>query len=266
MKQRLFMLLTIAILVWGCGQKKKETEKVATPAPAEEIESVPILYLPPFQTLFTTLNVLETSAFDAALQEEELLPGKDIYISAYALGALTAKAIIATKSRSKSMLKKYASQMIDYSNLIGIHDEILKLADELNEQIKNDDWVTLEKTLDKYKVKVEANLHGMSDYDTLTILQVGGWTEGLNRICYILTNNYEQELTQVINQRAFVNSMIDNMGKFIDESLYEQKFVKTAQKNYKEIKTILYSGETYSKEQVEKLLKLTEDIKKSIRG
>jgi len=262
MLKKLLYLSLIVLLFVGCGKKKDEN--------VEEVKQVDpqmyyLLEMPSFSKLFSVLDYLSTEDFDKALVQEDLEPGKDLYISAFMLGRLSADAVIATKSRSKSKLESYAKQMMDASSLLGIHEDILLLSDELNALIKEDKWIELEATLDKYKTNVEANLHEMEDYDTVTLLQLGGWTEGLNRITFLLKDNYKESQTRIIKQEGILNNLIKNLNEMIDPNVQQEPFVKLSVENYKKIKDIIVSSDTYSLQQVEEIFKLTSEIKESVK-
>lgn len=263
MLKKLFALLLIFAVLVSCG-KKKEAPKEPVQEQSAPME-IRLIEMPSFSKMFAVLDNLKTEDFDQALKQEDLDPGKDFFISAFALGRLSADAVIATKSRNKSKLEEYAKQMIDYSNLLSIGEDILKLSDDLITLLKEDKWVELEKTLDKYKTDVEINLHEMQDYDLVTLLQLGGWTEGLNRVTFLLMNNYDQEKTKIINQLGIVNNLIDSMSNMYDPSTQEEPVIQIGLKNFQKIKEILVKSQTYTKPQIEEIFKLTEEIKQTVQ-
>ncbi|MEA1972492.1 MAG: hypothetical protein U9N34_04255 [Candidatus Cloacimonadota bacterium] len=265
-KISLFLIVIIVtISIVSCGKKaddkKQNQEEINTEVQEPDFY---LIEMPTFSKLFSILDFLETKDFDTALHQEKITPGKDLYFSAFALGQLSADAVIATKGRNKSQLTSFSENMTNFSLLIGIQDEILKLTDELQNLIKTDSWTKLEQTLDKYKIDVEANLHENQDYDVLTLLQLGGWTEGLNRICYLLKDNYSREKTSIINQRGTLNNLLRNLRNMIDPQIQKEKFVQISIQKFEEIKKIIIKSDTYSKEDITKIYDLTEDIKKTV--
>jgi len=259
----IFLVAILAFSMISCGKKTEQKQAQVEETKVKEPDFY-LIEMPSFSKLFSILNFLDAEEFDKALQQPEINPGKDLYFSAFALGQLSADAVIATKGRNKSKLITYAEKMTDYSLMINIQEEILKLTDELQTLIKNDSWKELEKTLDKYKIDVEVNLHENQDYDVLTLLQLGGWTEGLNRICYLLKDNYDEQKTSIINQRGTLNNLLRNLRNMIDPDIQEQPFIKVSIEKYDEIKAIVFGSETYTKEQIIQIYEITEEIKKTV--
>ena len=56
--------------------------------------------------------------------------------------------------------------------------------------IQQDRWEDLQTSLDKYKNEIEISLYETQQYDLLTLVQIGGWTQGLYRICSLIDLNY----------------------------------------------------------------------------
>jgi len=261
MKNILVVLLVLGIIM-GCGKPEvKQKEEVKTEV---EFYHFP---LPEFSKMFNTLDFLDTVDFDKAVPEEFDKIENDVFKAAFALGSLTGDAIIATKSRNKTKLSKIAKEMIDYSKFIGLNQNILRMADELQNLITDDKWKELENTLDKYKTDVELSLYESQEYDLFTLLQVGGWTEGLNRITFLLKDNYNKDKTGIIAQKGILNSLINNLNKIHNSDIKSEKYYSISVEKYKRIKEIIYSSEDkhYTPEKLAEIFTLTSEIKASFQ-
>ncbi|MCD4652038.1 MAG: hypothetical protein K8S56_09690, partial [Candidatus Cloacimonetes bacterium] len=189
----------------------------------------------------------------------------DPYKAAFALGARTADGIFVIKGRNKSKLKKTAAEMIEYSKITGLSEEILKLADELQMLIDQDKWKELEVTLDKYKQDVVFSLYEVGEFDIFILLQLGGWVEGLNRTAYLIYNNYDVEKAALINELGILNQLIYNVQKMPNKELLSEPYIVESLKQLNAIKSVLISEnkEDYTLEQIQEIIDASASIKKA---
>jgi len=251
------ILLLISFMVFGCAKKESKEPEAKVEV---EFYNAP---LPSFASLFGRFDYVGTTDFDKALQDELLTVEQDVYKSAFALGVLSADGIIAVKSKNKSKLMEISQVMIKYSKIIGINEEILKLADELQNLITNEQWDMLEETLEKYKGRVETSLYESKEYDLFTMLQLGGWMEGLNKISFLLNQNFRTEYSGLINERGILNQLIANYQNLKNPEAKKASYFALTTADLTKIKEILYSNndDIYTEEQVAEVMKITTGIK-----
>ena len=263
MLKKILIVLIIGAFLFGCSSKK-ENESTQKQGDVDiEFYHAP---LPKFSQVYSKLDHLETDDFDEAIGEDIFEAKNDVYRSAFALGVLSSDAILTSKARNSSKLNNIAQAMIEYSKMVEVDKDILKLADELKTLIDQEKWNTLETTLDQYKKEVELSFYESKEYDLFTMLQLGGWVEGLNRITFLLDKNYQKDKTSIINERGILNQLISNTNNLKNPNIKKEKYYDTALSNLKEIKEILYSNDKgeYTKEQIKEISKLTAEIKKMI--
>ncbi len=262
MIKKILILLMASLLLFACAKKEA--------APAQEATAKADFRnfdLPPFAQLFNALDHLQKADFDKALKAQYKNETSDVFLSSYYLGYLTADAIIATKSRNKSKLTEIANLMIDYSKPIGVNESVQKLSDELLSLIQQDKWEELQTALDKYKSQIEISLYETQQYDLLTLVQIGGWTQGLNRMCYLIDMNYNGEKTTVLDQKGIVNNIINNCNKIENSEIKNQKWFPIIQKNYVEIQNVIKAknNQPFTAEEVKTLLKLSQEINDAVK-
>ncbi|MBW6515783.1 MAG: hypothetical protein K0B81_04085 [Candidatus Cloacimonetes bacterium] len=222
--------------------------------------------LPSFNAMFSAIDYLEIKDYDLALEKEIFKVEEETFRVAFALGVITADAILATKGRNKDMLNEIAVQMINYAKFIGLSEEILKLADELQHMIRRDQWDELMESLEKYKEQVELSLYETRQYDLFTMMQLGGWTQGLNRTTYLLMNSYQEDKTGIIDQKGIINSLINNMRNIRSDYLREMDFYHSTVELYEQIRKHIYAFEdVYPPEVIAELHEITEKVKVSFR-
>ncbi len=265
MKRTIIWVVLIALLaisVIGCTKKQEKPQKA--PTAKVEFRNFP---LPPFRDMLAKLDYLKNTDFSKSVPKEAYTVDETVYQASFALGVLTADAILSVKARNKTSLIEISQNMIEYSNLVGIDDQVLKLADELKGYIEAEKWTELELSLDKYQKRVKATLYQAKRYDVFTLMQLGGWIEGLNRVSYLLVNNYQKDYTVIVEQKGILNSLIQNMQLIENKKITETNYYKISSTNLGQIKSIIYKSEDtkYSKDQINELEGLTAEILKAVK-
>ncbi|HPM00607.1 MAG TPA: hypothetical protein PK816_00510 [Candidatus Cloacimonadota bacterium] len=262
MLKRILILMMVSVLLFACAKKEKANEPQGTVK--VEFRN---FYLPSFAELFNTLDNLQKADFDKALKTEYKNETSDVFLASYYLGYLTADAVIATKSRNKSKLTEIANSMIDFSKLIGVKEDVQKLSDELLNLIQQDKWEELQISLDKYKNQIEISLYETQQFDLLTLVQIGGWTQGLNRICFLINTNYSSPKTEILDQKGILEVIIYNFDKIENQEILSKPWYATIKAKYTDIQTIIKPNSTksFTKEEVQNLMKLSQEINDSVK-
>jgi hypothetical protein len=254
-------LIVILIVMMGC--KSKEAQKT----PDANQQATPFVYapLPPFNAIFKILDYLKLADFNQAVDDKVFTAKQETGHSAFALGVLTADGIISVRGHNKTKLSSVAEEMTKISNFLGLDESILRLADQLKELISNDQWDELEKALEHYKNEVEGTLYQSQQYDQFTMMQIGGWVEGVNRIAWFVNKKYQPDKTTVLMQKGTLNHLIKNMQYINTPSIKDTDYYKVTYDKLNKIKLIIDAPNhnTYTKEQVEQLIVLSDDIKKA---
>lgn len=263
MKKGLICILTVLCVMILISCKGKVDQKM----PDSGQQTTPFIYapLPPFSDVFRILDYLKLADYDKAIDDKVFSTPQEIGRSAFALGVLTADGIISVRGHNKTKLSAISEQMIKISNFLGLDENVLRLADQLKELISNDQWEELEKALEYYKNEVEGTLFQSQQFDQFTMMQIGGWTEGINRISWFINMQYQPAKTSVLNQKGTLNHLIKNMEYVNTPSIKETDYYSETYKNLNLIKQIIDNpqNEVYTKEQVQSLISLTQEIKKA---
>ncbi len=261
MVKKVLIISLLVVLLAGFGCKSKDTKKL----PDDNQQITPFVYapLPPFSKVFMILDYLKLGDFNQAIDAKIFMTQQEIGHSAFALGVLTADGIISVRGHNKTKLNSIAEEMIKISNFLALDESILSLADQLKELISTDQWDELEKALEHYKTEVEGNLYQSKQYDQFTMMQIGGWTEGINRIAWLVNLNYQPEKSTVLMQKGTLNHLIKNMEYVRTPSIKDSYYFKTTYEKLLEIKKVIDASvnDTYTKEQVDQLMVLSQDIK-----
>jgi hypothetical protein len=262
LNKRLITIGFILILIILTGCKSREAEKL----PDGNTPPTPFVYapLPPFHEIFKILDYLKLSDYNQAVEDKVFTSKQEIGHSAFALGVLTADGIISVRGHNKTKLNAIAEEMIKISNFLGLDESILRLADQLKDLISNDQWDELGKALEHYKSEVEGTLYQSQQYDQFTMMQLGGWVEGINKIAWFVDKNYQVDKTKVLAQKGTLNHLISNLGYITTPSIKDAYYYKTSMEKLNSINKVVDNtkNDTYTKQQVESLITITAEIKK----
>jgi len=211
--------------------------------------------IPDFSDIFDIFDYLQNNDFDQFLPDYSTVEIYDVYKASFYLGTLTADAVVATKARNKTKLSANAQAMIDYSQMVGVSDEVLMLADELLELVQDDNWEDLLYVLDEYRSLLEFTLYESNEYDLMTLLQVGAWTQGLKIMSELLLQSYHIESSSILNQKGIVEVLIKNLGLMDNQDLYAISWFKNIIDGYSTIESVISvpQKEKYTFEEVQLL-------------
>jgi hypothetical protein len=260
MRTRLFVILAVVILIGLVGCKKK-----AKTMPSKETTAAITTYapLPTFKEVFRALDQLQAKDISSAIPTKLYKTKQEEVRNAFSLGLLTADATLAAKGRNKARLTDISSQMMNLTTLLGLESEVNQMGADLKTLIEKEKWDDLEATLDAHKKKVEDKLWEMESYDNYTIMLMGGWVEAANRVAWLINQSYSAEKTKVLNQKGTFNSMIGNLKTIQAEHITSQPAFAEALGLVEQVKNVIDADTegTYTKEQLDQIINLTDQIK-----
>jgi hypothetical protein len=260
MKKALIVMMAV-LLTLACFSCKGKDSKL----PQGEVKPSMYAPLPSFKEVFRTLDQLKVSDVSASLPVEVYKTPQEEAHNAFALGVLTADAVLAAKGRNKAKLMDISAQMMALTPLLKLEDEINQLGARTKILIEQNNWEELDANLDQIKKTVEDKLWEMENYENYTLMIFGGWTEAANRVAWMISQNYDPKQTEILAQEGQWNLLVQNLdlvsSEFIKNSPAFQKSVPIA----KEVQTLLKANtdKTYGKEQLEQLIAKTQAIREA---
>lgn len=258
------MVILATVLLMSC---KAKAEKDKLPDEATQKQITTFAPLPSFKEVFKTIDIFAIKDIEAATKDPIYKTKQEVPRNSYALGVLTAEAIIASRAKNKKRMIELSSEMMKLTTIIGLESEFNRLGDDIKTMIEKENWSELEQALDSLKREVEDKLWDTGEFDNYTLMLFGGWTQALNRMSFILNRNYETEKSKILNQKGTWNSLIGNLNSIDKDYLINEPYFVQAKATTAEIKAILDAdvNGTFTKEQVEGLIKLTEKIKTAMQ-
>jgi len=176
--------LVIVLIISSCkGGKKDDTLPLGEAGESQVTLFAPI---PSFKRILATLDQLDLRDISAAVPAKIYKTKPDTARNSFALGVLTADAIISTRVRNKTNLMAIANEMIRSTSLLNLEAEVSQLNDDIKTFVAKEKWYELEQALIKHKNVVENKLWERGDLDRYTLLKLGGWTEAANRMSWLI--------------------------------------------------------------------------------
>jgi len=256
----IFLAILISLSVVSCKGRKE-----AAKLPDEAIKSQVPTYapLPSFKEVFRALGEVPAKDYAAVIPQTLFKTKQEEPRNAFALGVLTADAVMAAKARNKKRLSDISVEMMNLTTLLRLEDEINRMGAELKTLIENEKWEELDASLDGVKKSVEDKLWELENYEHYTLMILGGWTEALGNVSKLLAQNYKVESTKSINQKGTWNSLAGNWELVSSPAIKDSDSYKSATPHILKIRDIINSDQenTYSKEQLQELITATDQIK-----
>ncbi len=254
----LALILTIALV--SC-KPKSDRDKMPDESMQKQITT--FAPLPSFREVFRTIDIFNAKDIDASMNIPVYKTKQEVSRNSFALGLLTADAIIASRTKNKSKLMELSNEMMKLTTLIGLESEFNRLGDDIKNMIDKEKWDDLEAALDALKREVEDKLWDMGEFDNYTMMLFGGWVEALNRMAFIVNRNYDISNTKILNQKGTWNSLIGNLNSIDKEYLINEEYFVQAKSITKDIKAILDADQEgqFTKDQVDSMIALTDKIK-----
>ena len=262
MFKRIISVMLLFITLFGCVKKQNNQDE------SRFLDDARFFPMPEFAVLFSSLDYVQRVDFDRVIPDLYNSDITNVNIAAFYLGNLTADAIVATRARNKTKLAIIAVTMIDYSRMIGINQEVLKLADDLMNLLQDDKWEELLIALDTYKSKIELSLYQSRQLDLMTLLQAGGWTRGINIMTSLLLQDFNIEYSRVLNQKGIVDNLTKNLAQMEDLNIYNIDWFKNLKEGYSIIHSIInvQNKETFNEDEIKRLNDISKDIITKIAG
>ncbi len=253
--------LVVVFVVSACkGKPKDETLPLGEAGETRVTKFAP---LPSFKTVFAASDQLEVRDLSASVPKHLYKVKQDPPRHSFALGVLTADAVIAARGRNKTKLMAIANEMMRITTLLNLEAEVSQLGDDIKNLVEQDKWDELEQSLDKHKKVVEDKLWEREEFDQYTLMVLGGWTEAVNSVSWLINLNYSAERTKVLTHKGIWNDIHYNMQLIKSPAIVNEIYYQSVIDLIATVKEILDadSDGIYSKAQTDEIFKQTDLIK-----
>ncbi len=260
MKRFICFALIALLAFFGCTKK----EKAAKEESSQGEVTVKIYHTQqvPFSMILDDLTKLKNTNFNTVLKDRVKPVPNTIPKVSFDLGADVADALIAVKAKNKDALLNITRELVNFAEVLNVSEEFLRLSDSLKIMLDKNDWMMIEQKIEDYEDDVTSELYNLENFDSVILIQFGGWVRGLQNASFLIMNSYDPDFTTILGNKSVVNALLHDLPNISDEKLLEEPFYQKAVLNVSKIKDIIYSSEDqiYSKIQVQELNKLSTEI------
>lgn len=183
------------------------------------------------------------------------------------LGMRVADAFIAVQAKDSQALRR-ASDVIEVLSLELSADLSMKnkiaVANKLADEGK---WTELRTILEAVRVDVLNELKANKDKDSVALATVGGWLRGLDIATMALSDSYDAEATKLMRQPmlvAYLKRQLEGLGAKAKAAPFVAKLIGQMDGIAK--LTDIPDGKTMSKEDLQKLNKISSELVAAIAG
>jgi hypothetical protein len=171
---------------------------------------------------------------------------------------------VSLQGKNKNSLVQITNELTNYAEVLGVSKEFLMLSDSLSIMLNKGEWNKIEKKLESYKTKILDELYNMESFDSVILIQYGGWMRGLEDVSNVIINdlNYNKEATKQLANKTIITALMHDLPNLSDEELKSKEYFQKSLENVEKIKEIIFSSEDgfYNKGQVDELYKLASEI------
>ena len=266
MKKLICLVLIVLVAIIGCAKKEKAPKQEQSEG--EVIVKIYHTQHVPFSMILDDLATLEDVNFNSVLKNRVKPEPKTIPKVAFDLGADVADALIAVKAKNKDTLLDITKELVNYAEILNVSEEFLKLSDSLKILLDAHDWEKVETKIEEYESDVTDELYNLENFDSVILIQFGGWIRGLQNASFLIMNNFiGSQITSILANKSVVNALLHDLPNISDQELLAEQYYQNSIMDVSKIKDIIYSSEdqTYSKLQVQELNKLSAQIVNSFK-
>ncbi|MEN6445212.1 MAG: hypothetical protein ABFC98_04100 [Candidatus Cloacimonas sp.] len=264
MKNRICLIIALILLIWIPGCKNKQE---TMPAKETTKNITPYTPLPSYKEVFRIFSSNEIKEYASVIPNDLYKTGQDDMRNSFSLGIISLDAIFAAKGHNKKRLNQFYSQMQTLTSLIGFENEITKISPDLKPLLNKEQWSDIESILDSYIKKIEDTLWEKENFEGYTFYKLGIWIETLNRVSTMVKQNYSADKTKTLAQKDTFSSLITNLNNIKSETIINQAEFQETVGLVKQLKAIIDANyeNTYTSEQLDQIISLTNQIKETFK-
>ena len=225
MKRLICVVLIVLIAIIGCTKKEKAPKQEL--AEGEVIVKIYHTQHVPFSMILDDLTTLEGVNFNSVLMNRIKPEPKTLPQVAFDLGADVADALIAVKAKNKDTLLDITKELVNYAEILNVSEEFLKLSDSLKILLDDNDWKKVETKIEEYESDVTDELYNLENFDSVILIQFGGWIRGLGNASFLIMNNFTNpQITSILANKSVVNALLHDLPNISDRNYLVSSIIR----------------------------------------
>ncbi|PTX99901.1 hypothetical protein DB346_19010 [Verrucomicrobia bacterium LW23] len=173
------------------------------------------------------------------------------------LGVRLANGAVAVQSRDKKTLTEISRTVKSLADSLGIRAELLAQADVVEQLARAEKWPELLSQLDKLQEDILTALKERKETDSVTLVRVAGWLQGLHLVTYGLKENYHEKSSGLLRQPQ----LAEDIAKELSKLKAKDPLIDEIKAKVLEIKPLIdvAKGAPVPKESIDKLFTISDE-------
>lgn len=248
----------------GGGASAQEYEPPQTidvsSLPAKIVDEVVV---PVPTEVFGVLDKLGAPNWHSVLRKIELQGTGDRAQVALLLGSVIAEGFIAVEAQEPEEVKKIGRHVLNLAGAIGVRRSVISRTNSIIEAADRKEWDRIRIELDGAAMDVKQAMIELKDEQLAQLVSLGGWLRGTEAVTAVVQKNYSKDGAELLHQPVLLDHFerqIDGMGK----RLRDNGLVSSIRKRLSEIRPLIEKRDEVSKENVDKIHAITQELVKAI--
>ena len=181
-------------------------------------------------------------------------------------GTTVAEGFVAVQAQDKKAVEDIGKEVIDLAKALGLSKSVLPHAQSILDAADRNDWPAIRKEFDLTQKTVRDTMEQMKDADLSQCVSIGGWLRGTAAVTSVVTKNFSEDRSELLNQPMLVNHFIGSISK-MPPSARKHPMVQSISKGLGDVKQVMDgSAKGFSKDSVTEIGKTCNDLLGTING
>lgn len=181
-------------------------------------------------------------------------------------GVAVAEGFVAVQAQDKKSVEDIGKEVIDLAKALGLSKSVLPHAQSILDAADKNNWPAIRKEFDLTQKTVRDTMEQMKDADLSQCVSVGGWLRGTAAVTSVVSKNFSDDRSELLNQPMLVNHFVSSISK-MPSSSRKHPMLGAISKGLEEVKSIMESSSKgFSKESVNKIGSICNGLLTTING
>jgi predicted nucleic acid-binding protein len=217
--------------------------------------------------LFSALNKLGQGNWNTIVSAIKAEPKKkkidytDRKIQAMNLGIRVTDGLMGVAAKDKSLIEDLAPVIQSLARKLNVKKNLISVGDKVKELARQEKWPEVTHELDKLQASILQEMIDQRDHDSAKLGSLAGWLEGLHLVSKSLTENYNEEASQLLRQVWLVNNFLKEIEK-LEGTTKSKQYLSHIEDGMKQIKKLVDvdKEQPISKENIKKLYEISKSL------
>lgn len=253
--QFLVLILIVVLATVSCDKNKGKY-------PDRSVKVVEYATIKSLKSVFLTVDKYQIGDLSASGAVQKYPEQPELTNRAFIWGILNADAMFASATKDKARLVSTASLMKELAPELTLAEEGNEFDQRVKPLAKQGNWQEIDILNSGLQSTVDVKLMDANRYDLYTLSCLGAWTETTSRLARLIDKSFSPQKTGILNQQDTWNNLAYNLG-LMQAAAADSTVLNTVLPLVGKLQGSMakLDKNTFTKEQVEQIIALTEKIK-----